>query len=176
MTAFSSLKDSTQNTIRGLHFCSHWPYNFKGSSLHCSLCASGFHSESKIRLSNTSTIKRYTHFEPNLVTDLQPEVGAELWPSSEVSELAGWEGFLDLAESAQLQASGGVQLKFLWQEWDLSVQKRKSGKKKDSCQVWENGRWVSTVHNVFPSTVIQTFQICLVNNSQRMVCRMLQCY
>lgn len=33
---------------------------------------------------------------------LQPEVGAEPWPSFEVSGLAGWEGFLGLAESAQL--------------------------------------------------------------------------
>lgn len=37
-----------------------------------------------------------------LGTDLQPEVGAEPWPSFEVSGLAGWEGFLGLAESAQL--------------------------------------------------------------------------
>lgn len=36
------------------------------------------------------------------VTDLQPEVGAEQWPSSEESGLAGWEGCLGLAESAQL--------------------------------------------------------------------------
>lgn len=33
---------------------------------------------------------------------LQPEVGAELWPSFEVSVLAGWEGFRGSAESAQL--------------------------------------------------------------------------
>lgn len=35
------------------------------------------------------------------VTDLQPEVGAEQWPSYEESGLAEWEGFLGLAESAQ---------------------------------------------------------------------------
>lgn len=32
---------------------------------------------------------------------LQPEVGAERWPSFEVSGLVGWEEFLGLAESAQ---------------------------------------------------------------------------
>lgn len=33
---------------------------------------------------------------------LQPEVGAEQWPSSGASGRAGWEGFLGSAESAQL--------------------------------------------------------------------------
>lgn len=72
---------------------------------HYSLCASAFYSQSKTRLSKTSLLpivtKRCTKFQINLVTDLQPEVGAELWPSFEVSGLAGWEGFLGSAESAQ---------------------------------------------------------------------------
>lgn len=60
----------------------------------------------KTRLSKTSLqsrmTKRCTKFQTDLVTDLWPEVGAELWPSFEVSGLAGWEGFLGWAESAQL--------------------------------------------------------------------------
>lgn len=46
-------------------------------------------------------IKRCAKFQTNQVTDLQPEVGAERWPSFEVSGLVGWEEFLGLAESAQ---------------------------------------------------------------------------
>ena len=111
-TGFSGLGDPLESSMRGLPFGQPLPVQLQRQLISSSwrktitLYVSLDSIPGKTRLSKTSLwsrmTKRRTKFQTNLVTDLWPEVGAELWPSFEVSGLAGWEGFLGWAESAQL--------------------------------------------------------------------------
>ena len=99
----------TQGSNPGLPYCRQILYSLshQGSPKenHYSLCASRFHSRKNQVSQGFSTVqdnREVFHISNSLVTDLRPEAGAELWPSSEGSGLVGWGGFLGWAESAQL--------------------------------------------------------------------------
>lgn len=141
---------------------------------HHFLRASAFHSWSKIRLSKISLLagitKRYTKFQTTLGN--WPAAWGGGWTVALFRGVsAGWmgriPGFGWVCPALGLWR-GAMEVSVVGMG-SVSLEKEKTILKTSHIKVWENGG------GAFPLTLIQPFQICLIDISQRVLC-VTRCY